>query len=312
MSNTVGYSIGCVTPVRYNLTQGEDATGNVVAFSLPSCAAPPIGDESVTLSTVSQSSTPTLIGFSEYADPSSPPKKYLKQVASGEFSRCFWTDECFGTNQTSSDRFVYYGYDLYNPLTGVAAYGTKQDIYQNINQQVCPATRVLGTFGPLSSVAFDAALDGSSTRFSDKTTTTREGVGCGYGYVHPVGNRWWNTDGSNTRSLELEDTETDAIARATSTLGTDSMAIRTARTTGFSFDFTTVEATLSCSNLDSSLRYRVRYDIKRTNLATSETTLTPYEVDIPENLASYDLDPITLVPDSGFSLELVNYSISTR
>ena len=38
MSNTVGYSLGCVTPVRYNLTQGEDATGNTVAFSVLGCA----------------------------------------------------------------------------------------------------------------------------------------------------------------------------------------------------------------------------------------------------------------------------------
>lgn len=37
MSNTVGYSLGCVTPVRYNLTQGEDATGNAVAFSVLGC-----------------------------------------------------------------------------------------------------------------------------------------------------------------------------------------------------------------------------------------------------------------------------------
>ena len=38
MSNTVGYSLGCVTPVRYDLTQGEDATGNAVAFSVLGCA----------------------------------------------------------------------------------------------------------------------------------------------------------------------------------------------------------------------------------------------------------------------------------
>ena len=37
MSNTIGYSLGCVTPVRYDLTQGEDATGNTVAFSVLGC-----------------------------------------------------------------------------------------------------------------------------------------------------------------------------------------------------------------------------------------------------------------------------------
>ena len=38
MSNTVGYSLGCVTPVRHTLTQGDDATGNAVAFSVLGCA----------------------------------------------------------------------------------------------------------------------------------------------------------------------------------------------------------------------------------------------------------------------------------
>lgn len=39
MSNIVGYSLGgCVTGVKYNLTQGEDATGNAVAFSVLGCA----------------------------------------------------------------------------------------------------------------------------------------------------------------------------------------------------------------------------------------------------------------------------------
>lgn len=37
MSNTVGYSLGCVTPVRYDLTQGEDATGNGLGYALGGC-----------------------------------------------------------------------------------------------------------------------------------------------------------------------------------------------------------------------------------------------------------------------------------
>ena len=37
MSNTVGYTLGCVTPVRYALTQGEDATGNGLGYALGGC-----------------------------------------------------------------------------------------------------------------------------------------------------------------------------------------------------------------------------------------------------------------------------------
>ena len=38
MSNTVGYSLGCVTGVKYNITQGEDATGNAVPSTMLGCA----------------------------------------------------------------------------------------------------------------------------------------------------------------------------------------------------------------------------------------------------------------------------------
>ena len=38
MSNTIGYSLGCGTPVRYNLTQGEDVTGNIVAPLVLGCS----------------------------------------------------------------------------------------------------------------------------------------------------------------------------------------------------------------------------------------------------------------------------------
>ena len=40
MSNTVGYSLGCVTQVRYSLTQGEDVTGSAVGYSLGGCPLP--------------------------------------------------------------------------------------------------------------------------------------------------------------------------------------------------------------------------------------------------------------------------------
>ena len=50
MSNRKEYSLGgCVTGVRYNLTQGEDATGNALVYALPGCPptppTPPIPQE---------------------------------------------------------------------------------------------------------------------------------------------------------------------------------------------------------------------------------------------------------------------------
>ena len=42
MSNTVGYSISCGTPVRYNLTQGEDVTGNGIGYALGGCSPLPM------------------------------------------------------------------------------------------------------------------------------------------------------------------------------------------------------------------------------------------------------------------------------
>ena len=317
MSNIVGYSLGCVTPVRYDLTQGEDATGNGIGFSLPSCAPLPVGDEVVTLSTVSQSSTPTLIGFSEFADPSVPPKKYLRKDGSGRIDRYDYSfnpgpNYCQGACSGGSDAQTYEGYDSYNAATGVLTKNSVVRTYQNIYS--CPPTNQIA-FGPGLPADFGAVGVDPLRPYQEKIYTKTSAVLTGLEncIASPLeGGRIKNVFGSRRMDLSVEDTEDNAVARAIKTPGTEAVALRTARTTGFSFDLTTVEATLHCSNLHPELLYRVNYYLKTVDLTTAGVTLTPYGVDIPTNSASYDLDAVTLSPSPGFSQELVNYSISTR
>ena len=306
MSNTVGYSLGCVTPVRFHLTQGEDATGNAVAFHLPSCTPSPIGDEIVTLSTISHSSTPTLIGFSEFSSPSSPPRKYKRKSGWGEAGRCSRSGSCDGVLIQGSDRRLFSGYDYYDE-SGVLNLNSTVTAWGDLG--VCPSTTVVFTGAGLPGVLEEPPPNGSIWTYTDGPTLRgMVAFQCGYtttgGYSTPFGENWIE--------LSNEDTEDDAIARAVASPGVGAVASRTVRTTGFNFSLTTVEATLHCTNLYSEFLYRVRYDIKETNLATSISTLIPYKVDIPENSTSYDLAPVSLIPDSGFSLELVNYGIFTR
>ena len=308
MSNRKEYSIGCVIPVRFNLTQGEDTTGNWIGFSLPSCAPLPVGDEVVTLSTVSQSSTPTLVGFSELFYPSTPPRKYKRKDGWGDSSRISHYDACSGPRIQGSDRYLISGYDYYTEGGLLVTDNSHYTIWQK-----------LGGYPPTGVVADGAGLPDSlhyPTQPNDliwtyTDTPTLHGK-VPYQCAFTTTGAFSTPSGENWIELSNEDTEDDAIARASKTSGTSAVALRTARTTGFSFDLTTVEATLHCSNLDVGLRYRVGYDIKRVNLATSVTALTRYEVDVPAFLTSYDLGAVSLSPDSGFSLELVNYTISPR
>ena len=305
MSNTIGYSLGCVTPVRYNLTQGEDTTGNAVAFSLPACV-PAIGTESVALDTISRSSMPTLIGFSEFVSPSTPAKKYRVLTGDGRRDRCFYFTSCT-EGFSGSDAAVYYGSSRYDRVTGAFSPGAQYDFFQG---PVCPASDFLYSAAlngdPMSS-------EGDYTTTSSNTPTVGLSFGHGCAYGTEVGlTRWCYSSGTVSKTLSDEDTEADAVARAVVTVGTGAVASRTARTTGFSFVLVTVEATLHCSNLNPEFRYRVRYDIKETNSTTLASTLVPYEVDVPEFSTSYDLDAVMLSPSPGFSLELVNYTLSTR
>lgn len=309
MSNTVGYSLGgCTAGVRYNLTQGEDATGNAVAFSLPSCAPLPIGDEVVTLSTVSQSSTPTLIGYSEFVDPSTPPKKYLNKAVFGDYDYFVVPTSQCGNCSAVVERVSFYwsGTASYHPLTGV---GTPVQYLsgQSYSPSCDPVPMSPGGYS-----MFTSASDPNIFQPDVVTPTFRSYKIYSACHEYYPGTSVMCDNRGLHQTLSVEDTEANAIVRAVPTPGTSAVALRTARTTGFSFDLTTVEATLHCSDLNPEFLYRVKYDLKTTNLSTSVATLTPYEVDIPAASASYDLDAITLSPASGFSLEVVNYNISTR
>ena len=308
MSNTVGYSLGCVTPVRYNLTQGEDATGNAVAFSLPSCVPPPIGDESVTLSTVSQSSVPVLIGYSEFVSPSTPPKKYLNNAGFGDYDYFVVpTSQCGNCSAVVERASVYWGGTAsYHPLTGVGT-PVQYLLGRSYSPSCDPVPMSPGGYSMLTS-----APDPNIFQPDVVTPTFRSYKIYSACHEYYPGNSVMCDNRGLHQTLSVEDTEVNAIVRAVPTPGTSAVALRTARTTGFSFDLTTVEATLHCSNLDASLRYRVSYDVKETNLTTAETTLTPNAVDVPAFSTSYDLDAVTLSPPSGFSLEVVNYNIFTR
>ena len=309
MSNRKEYSIGCVIPVRFNLTQGEDTTGNGIGFSLPSCAPLPVGDEVVTLSTVSQSSTPTLVGYSGFT-PTTPPIKFLRIDASGSSDRC-WYGNPEGTGTATSDGYYPSGYSEYDRVTGVfdQKTGKLEERYDNIPGCHHPPALISNTF----ELGQPTTTNFPTTGYSYVVTKDRvEMTGKGVLFDPVDAPSSAIATGTWVTQLSEPDDEESAIARAVSTPGTSGVASRTVRTTGFSFNLTTVEALLHCSNLRSEFLYQVRYDIKETNLSTSAVTLTPYEVDVPALSVSYDLAAIMLSPNPGFSLELVNYTIFTR
>ena len=276
MSNIVGYSLGCVTPVRYDLTQGEDATGNTVAFSSPPiCRDPP----RIIVECKKRSGTATLCGHSEFAQAtggvSSPPKKYRKKVANGIMEDCAWGGLICSGAPAYGAKYVYSGECSYSQSTCAIANSLK---YTEYNDPGCPATLLTveaarectwgDTTNPSSSDCL-MTIAVSKTRVDRSGTNTCCDRGSGRA-TRRTGSMYWE--------LSEEDTELDAEARATGAWSAWAKpescvdcctAFRTARTTGFSFPFQAAKFRLGITDGIKAHSYQVAVDYERREIGAS-------------------------------------------
>ena len=150
--------------------------------------------------------TASLCGFSEYTDPSTPPKKYLRRNFAGEMifkwaSGCDYNcDHAYGSGymQISNSCII-------DPNTcNIISYGTNN---------------LLDCYGPATNEISDISNPGISTEILTKTSKEYIGNGCGSGWVCSLlcdGARIHT--GSLSVALSEEDTELNAINRLLQTL----------------------------------------------------------------------------------------------
>lgn len=208
----------------------------------------------------------TLCGFEEFADPSTPPKKYRKVTASGtnSITTPWWcdTDPC-GITTTME----YSGYDEYSAACSLGIHGVQKQ-----TGIVCGVYRDYGTsylsvmdiiFNPCYSFMYSGVCTETATKITKTNSVVNsECGGSGTGLI---------------RTLSIEDTDSDAISRlmqtATWSPYTTSYvaAIREQRTTGFSFSYREVKIKTKTSvKFNHGISYKYDYTVQRRIYGSSD------------------------------------------
>ncbi len=203
----------------------------------------------------SESGSATLVGFSEFVSPSTPPKKYRHKATTGELNRCHYgnaTDCANQVNVVGSDRITGGLTCQYDATTGALSSTGGRSIYVGAT---CPAT-------PLVNTATDCGWGMVASSQLGLTVTPTQQTEYVIGqcilddfYSHIT------TDRQNT--ISDEDTEDDAIARATpSGSGSSAMSKRETRGAG-DFTLTWQDSTFgaTAANLVNGVDYEVTLDL---------------------------------------------------
>ena len=194
----------------------------------------------------SRSGSGSLIGWTEYTSPSLPPKAYRKKIYTGtNFVDVFADTNCQAFQYTRSA--VYSGvaaFDPSNPTPTLISSGRVDKDWPSPS----------GYDVTNDNVHYDP-YNGNFSRVFTRTTVTAVAAGTcdgeASGYVWAPGHSIRSRGGA-TATLDDEDTDEDAIARAnaSATIGTSGIAFKTSRGAGvYTFSFCDVTAKIDCTGL---------------------------------------------------------------
>jgi hypothetical protein len=198
-----------------------------------------------------------LIGYSEFTNPSSPPKKYLRADVSGTHS--LFNALGNGTTGTWSGYYEYVpgGTDVNALLFSWADVNVTLGTTSGTCTNTCGGTSFFklsmsGCRYPISSGDCNTELTNVVNPQSTRTTFSVDPR------QSPI-----DSTGTWLAQLGAEDTEEAALARATETEGTSCTSIYELRTTSFSFTVRTATYTIKASNLQPGVTYEGCVRIQR-------------------------------------------------
>ncbi len=220
--------------------------------------------------------TATLIGYSEFVSPSTPPKKYRKKAFSGRNDRCNFNSaaDCnAGTPIQGSDASVFGLTCQYDKTTGLLSSTGLNQTLQNFG--TCPASTLLST-----STDCSANLTAGTQVGVTQTQTSQARYVIGQCILS--GSVYSQVTTSLKINLSDEDLETDAIARllagaggtwgawtAPGSLGCTGspasccLAEYEQRTSAFSFAYDESQARVQVSGLANGMPYYTKFGIYR-------------------------------------------------
>lgn len=287
-----------IAPGVYDSTAAEIGNGTYVVVN----SARGTGGY-VSMSCASASGEATLCGFSEWL-PSTPPKKYLTLTSSGGIKQCasLNTSLCDGATRTVSF-FSRDGVLQYDPSDCSVNTVTKDQLEDVFSDCTPDPTTPVATYPLLQRTTTPIAnrtktFDGDSYfELCDET--------CELNGLDSLRNF-----GSITQTLTNEDTESDAIARASTTPGTSCTAYRESRgADDFTFLFQDVEFTITCTGLINGLHYTVTAEVLEENYGGGSPVITTRTYNFYPSGSSHVITDV-LTPSSGKQLTVSNVTIN--
>jgi hypothetical protein len=237
-----------------------------------------------------QGGTATLIGFSEFASPSSPPKKYLHYAMSGTITASFYaTGDCSGSI-TGTESTTLSGTAVYDLVTGGLTDTTNAHVVDTPGSttDTSPATKV--STCPASDCRFTWTCSATNARADNN------GSAC----CNLAGNNETNS-GSFTHALTVEDSEENAIARLEASfadwstitggsIGTGCSSSWAIRTTGFSFAYSKARVFITGSGYSDTWAYTMIFDLMERDAGSSDpfTKVGEISVDLPTTSGAID------------------------
>ncbi len=252
----------------------------------------------------SKTSTATLCGFSEYASPSTPPKKYRTQTLSGTNDYCTNFGGGWATNHNDySGAYTYSGTDC-----------SETNAQNRANYGVAapqPACQIAPVFNSNSTpgASYDFETFGFPGCFSFTTSQTTRSQIANYGCIGGTNYLWSDA----VKTLTVEDTEADAIGRANSLIGYDGLPASVAKMEArgaldFSAPYVFVESQETMTNLVVGRNYQLSIEYGRRVYGTAGAFISYSIVDVfftaatnPENSVYIDLPN-----DSGFETNILS------
>lgn len=254
----------------------------------------------------SQALTAELIGFSELFSPSTPPRKYKRKDGWGDASRISHYDACSGPRIQGSDRYLISGYDYYTEGGLLVTDNSHYTAWQTLEGY--PPTDVIAEGAGLPD-NLHSQIQQNDLIWTYTDTPTLHGM-VSYQCAFTTTGAFSTPSGENWIELSNEDTEDDAIARVTPTVGATPIASRTLRGAGqFTFTAVRVFTTADLSGLRAGVEYVLSYNRTTTNTSSGTSIIEPVELIFTASDASeaFDLGEIPCAP--GYSATVSDLEI---
>ena len=253
-----------------------------------------------------KAATATLCGVAEYASPSSPPKKYRTETASGYLHACNYTAACATMGSAAGTKFGWRGTKSYDPASCALTNTEYEDIYFSDGGAGCGVSA-----SPDGSNLIVGAWSPSNTSGAAQTLSPTANIWTATGNCVVGPNQIWS--GIGRADLTNEDTEDDAIARANAGIGSwtsctsNCISYKEARGAGdFALAYQSIQFKVVATGGVDGTTYEATLNLRKRAQGSSDPWVDWAEMyhQFTKAIGTYTSDWIDLPCESGYEVEI--------